>query len=286
MAEVVRFLDRSRRDGGAPHDRRSTTCPSPRRPPGRCRPSCRPGADPRRGAPAGPLVRHPRWSACRAAPTPTGAPDRHRGARPRAGRRGHRAGAPGRPQPGLAGATGRLSERHPDATRGHTALAPPAPRRSRQPRPPRRARSCGPSSTPTCGSRAPTRRPPSSCSPLPSSRRAPPTTSSGAASRTLGCCRSRRSGRPDGELHLSLPAPGVGSTGRRRPAPARARRIVVPDRRAGLTWTSTRCTATIVETSPDGIWVIDLDGRTIYANQAISDFLRGPARRDRPAPRP
>ena len=32
----------------------------------------------------------------------------------------------------------------------------------------------------------------------------------------------------------------------------------------------------IVETSPDGIWVIDLDGRTIYANPAIARLHRIP----------
>ena len=32
----------------------------------------------------------------------------------------------------------------------------------------------------------------------------------------------------------------------------------------------------IVETSPDGIWVIDLDGRTLYANPAIARLHRIP----------
>src|SRR3954447_310420 len=32
----------------------------------------------------------------------------------------------------------------------------------------------------------------------------------------------------------------------------------------------------IVETSPDGIWVIDLEGRTVYANPAIARLHRVP----------
>ena len=35
----------------------------------------------------------------------------------------------------------------------------------------------------------------------------------------------------------------------------------------------------IVETSPDGIWVIDLDGRTLYANPAIARIHRIPDER-------